>query len=472
MDLRSPDDFSLLNTNLHEDDGSIVGKLDLNPVVSKEGVKGYSHGNEVWSGSSSLHAFVRSEKPESPQYEILNEIERTHSYRGIETGVVSGTYSDKSSTPEEAGNLQSEVEMEDSARFSLKFHPEMDNSYQHEDTRENSPHNEVLIGSPDNLSEILQNEKTKTVHIVMEQEEFCGNDTLMEHKYYSEKFSVNNGDIDGRNVDVHAVGHTTKSSVSPVRRISVSPERSPNLHGKVTSSPQDRHKSPYSFRSSRREVPRSPEKSGGNGRKSLSARHTLPSPNRQLRLESPHRDESPWKRISSSPRRHQLSQEPRRSRRSVSRSPSRQRDSSYGSRRDRHDRSRSRSPHARDRYRRSPRRYSSRQRSPAYHSLRRSPRRRPWSPPHNRNNGIGKPGNNLFVAGFSFVTTERDLERKFSRFGRVRDVRIVRDKRSGDSRGFGFLSLERDEDADEAIQALDQTEWNGRVVLVEKSKSR
>ncbi|KAG6471036.1 hypothetical protein ZIOFF_072129 [Zingiber officinale] len=37
--------------------------------------------------------------------------------------------------------------------------------------------------------------------------------------------------------------------------------------------------------------------------------------------------------------------------------------------------------------------------------------------------------------------------------------------RSGDSRGFGFLSLERDEDADAAIRALDQSEWNGRIVL-------
>lgn len=43
--------------------------------------------------------------------------------------------------------------------------------------------------------------------------------------------------------------------------------------------------------------------------------------------------------------------------------------------------------------------------------------------------------------------------------------------RSGDSRGFGFLSLERDEDADAAIRALDETEWNGRIILVEKSKS-
>ena len=75
------------------------------------------------------------------------------------------------------------------------------------------------------------------------------------------------------------------------------------------------------------------------------------------------------------------------------------------------------------------RRPSPRRRSPPpSYSRRRSPRR-PWSPPANRNTGLGKPGNNLFVAGFSYVTTERDLEKKFSRFGRVTDVRIVRDRR-------------------------------------------
>lgn len=77
----------------------------------------------------------------------------------------------------------------------------------------------------------------------------------------------------------------------------------------------------------------------------------------------------------------------------------------------------------------------------------------------------------MFIAGFSFDTTERDLERKFGRFGRVTDVRVVRDKRSGDSRGFGFLTLERDEEADAAIRSLDQTEWNGRIVLIEKAKT-
>lgn len=188
---------------------------------------------------------------------------------------------------------------------------------------------------------------------------------------------------------------------------------------------------------------------------------------------SPLRQRSP-RRYRSPPPRGKYSPEGIRQRRdrSLSRSPMRRKDG-YG-RSGRGYRARSRSPMPRNHYQRSPRaRYSPRRRtSPMeYRSRRHSPRRRPWSPPPNRNTGLGKPGNNLFIAGFSFVTTERDLEKKFSRFGRVTDVRIVRDKLTGDSRGFGFLSLEKDEDADEAIRALDQTQWNGRIVLVEKSKT-
>ncbi|KAL5737625.1 hypothetical protein ACOSP7_030386 [Xanthoceras sorbifolium] len=197
--------------------------------------------------------------------------------------------------------------------------------------------------------------------------------------------------------------------------------------------------------------------------------HLSPSPKRS-RQGSHHKDGSSLKRMSASPDPRYSPKKYRRHDRSISRSPIRQRDSTSG--RDYRDRSRSRSPYTRGRHRSPRRRYSPRRRSPlGYHPRRPSPKRRPWSPPPNRRTGVGKPGKNLFVAGFSFLTTERDLERKFSRFGRVRDVRIVRDKRSGDSRGFGFLSLDKDEDADAAIRALDETEWNGRVILVEKSKS-
>ncbi|XP_030931795.1 serine/arginine repetitive matrix protein 2-like isoform X2 [Quercus lobata] len=272
---------------------------------------------------------------------------------------------------------------------------------------------------------------------------------------------------------------TPRQSRSPVivREMLVSPERSSDLHyspngDKTLSSQQGCQDPSYSPRSQRQKHS-SPERNGLVERVP-SQDHTSPTMKTSVsppgfQKGSRHKHDSSRKRISTSPKTSHSPPKHRRRDRSVSRSPIRRRDR----KRDYRDRSRSRSPYSRDRYRSPRRRYSPRRRSspPGYHSHHRSPRRRPWSPPRNRKTGVGLPGRNLFVAGFSFLTTERDLERKFSRFGHVRDVRIVRDKRSGDSRGFGFLSLERDEDADAAIRALDETEWNGRIILVEKSKS-
>lgn len=283
-------------------------------------------------------------------------------------------------------------------------------------------------------------------------------------------------EIEGEATDNHI------GKLSSPRKMLVSPESSPYTHHspndhKPLSSKQGFQDPSYSPRSVRQNHSSSPERYGlGKG---VSPRHHL-SPARKtsvsppkFRQRSKHKDDSSQKRISALPKTSNSPPNYRRRDRSVSRSPIQRRDSSFGKKRGYRDRSRSRSPpYARARYRSPRRRYSPRRRSPpsGYHSRHRSPRR-PWSPPPNRSTGMGKPGRDLFVAGFSFLTTERDLERKFSRFGRVRDVRIVRDKRSGDSRGFGFLSMERDDDADAAIRALDETEWNGRIILVEKSKS-
>ncbi|KAK3127157.1 hypothetical protein QOZ80_7AG0569150 [Eleusine coracana subsp. coracana] len=210
-----------------------------------------------------------------------------------------------------------------------------------------------------------------------------------------------------------------------------------------------------------------PQRRSASPRRSSHKRRSSPrrdSPRRRdTRRDSPRRKESPRRRDSS-----RRKDSPKRRDRSKSRSPSRRTDSSWHRRE--HDRSRSRSPHLRDHQRRSPRRHSPRRRSPPSSHRHHSPKRH-WSPPANRKTGLGKPGRNLFVAGFSYATTERDLEKKFAKYGRVTSARVVRDRRTGDSRGFGFLSLEKDEDADAAIRACDETEWNGRIILVEKSKA-
>ncbi|KAM3385314.1 hypothetical protein ACQJBY_009300 [Aegilops geniculata] len=286
-------------------------------------------------------------------------------------------------------------------------------------------------------------------------------------------------------------GSPRRRSPSPKRRHGSPRRRSPSpkrRHGsprRRSPSPKRRHGSPRRRSPSpkRRASPKrrgSPRRRDSPTRRDSSPRRDSPrkrdsSPRRRdsptRRDSSPRRRDSPRKRDSSPRRRESPTRKrdsPTRKRdRSKSRSPSRKTDSSRHKRE--HGRSRSRSPHSRNHHRRSPRRrHSPRHRSPParHHSPKRC-----WSPPANRKTGLGKPGRNLFVAGFSYATTERELEKKFAKFGRVTRVRVVRDKRTGDSRGFGFLSLEKDEDADAAIRACDETEWNGRIILVEKSKA-
>ncbi|KAK8460520.1 hypothetical protein SEVIR_2G341800v4 [Setaria viridis] len=282
------------------------------------------------------------------------------------------------------------------------------------------------------------------------------------------------------------VGH---SESPPARRRSGSSEK----HDPSRKRPSSREMSPHAQNHSPVERKRRRESRHGDGsprRRSASPRRRSTPPRRRSisprrsshkRRESPRRGDSPRRRHSprrresprkrESPRRRDSPKRrrdsPRRRDRSRSRSPSRRHDRH----RREHDRSRSRSPHRRDHHRRSPRRHSPRRRSPSSSHRHNSPRRHHWSPPANRKTGLGKPGKNLFIAGFSYATTERDLEKKFCKFGRVTSARVVRDKRTGDSRGFGFLSLEKDEDADAAIRACDETEWNGRIILVEKSKA-
>lgn len=261
--------------------------------------------------------------------------------------------------------------------------------------------------------------------------------------------------------------------LSPVRQTSASthgiqqePLHKDSSPVKHISASQKYHHSPPKYRKREKSESRSPiQHRGSLTRHRGSPIHHRDSPTRHRGSPICHRDSPTQHRGSLVRHRDSYAYQRDYRNRSRSRSPY-----SRSHHRSHH---RSRSPYSRDHHRLTRRRHSPRRRSPfpEYHSHRRSPRRTPWSPPANRKTGLGKPGRNLFVAGFSFLTTERDLESKFSRYGRVHDIRIVRDKRSGDSRGFGFLTLESDEDADAAIRALDETEWNGRIILVEKSKS-
>jgi RNA recognition motif-containing protein len=79
---------------------------------------------------------------------------------------------------------------------------------------------------------------------------------------------------------------------------------------------------------------------------------------------------------------------------------------------------------------------------------------------------------NLFVGNLTFDTTEEALRDLFSPFGEVQQVRIVTDRDTGKSRGFGFVEMAQDEDAAKAIAALSGKEFGGRALTINEARPR
>jgi RNA recognition motif-containing protein len=79
---------------------------------------------------------------------------------------------------------------------------------------------------------------------------------------------------------------------------------------------------------------------------------------------------------------------------------------------------------------------------------------------------------NIYVGNLSYETTEQHLEALFSEHGTVSRVSVIRDRHSGESRGFGFVDMDNDSEADEAIKAVDGTELNGRALKVNEARPK
>ncbi len=79
---------------------------------------------------------------------------------------------------------------------------------------------------------------------------------------------------------------------------------------------------------------------------------------------------------------------------------------------------------------------------------------------------------NIFVAKMNFDTRESDLQSAFEAFGAVDSVKIIMDKFSGRSKGYGFVEMPNDEEALAAIDALNDQEFDGRVIVVKKAEPR
>ncbi|XP_043946578.1 cold-inducible RNA-binding protein B-like [Protopterus annectens] len=75
----------------------------------------------------------------------------------------------------------------------------------------------------------------------------------------------------------------------------------------------------------------------------------------------------------------------------------------------------------------------------------------------------------LFVGGLPFQTTEQSLEDVFCRYGQITEVIVVKDRETQKSRGFGFVTFENPDDANDAREAMDGQTLDGRQIRVDKA---
>ncbi|MEE4116249.1 MAG: RNA-binding protein [Marinilabiliaceae bacterium] len=79
---------------------------------------------------------------------------------------------------------------------------------------------------------------------------------------------------------------------------------------------------------------------------------------------------------------------------------------------------------------------------------------------------------NIFVANLSFQTKEEELKKLFEDFGEVESVKIITDRYSDRSKGYGFVEMPVEEEAIKAIESLNEKEMNGRNIVVKKANPR
>jgi RNA recognition motif-containing protein len=79
---------------------------------------------------------------------------------------------------------------------------------------------------------------------------------------------------------------------------------------------------------------------------------------------------------------------------------------------------------------------------------------------------------NIYVGNLSWSMTDEDLTSLFSQFGAVTSAKILKDKMNGRSKGFGFVEMENQEEAQAAIAGLNDTENQGRKLVVNESQPR
>lgn len=76
----------------------------------------------------------------------------------------------------------------------------------------------------------------------------------------------------------------------------------------------------------------------------------------------------------------------------------------------------------------------------------------------------------LYVGGLAYSVTEQELEAAFSTHGKVTSVAIIKDRDSGQSKGFGFVEMENDTEAKAAMAELNGQDLSGRKIMVNEAR--
>ena len=79
---------------------------------------------------------------------------------------------------------------------------------------------------------------------------------------------------------------------------------------------------------------------------------------------------------------------------------------------------------------------------------------------------------NIFVARLDFGVSQEELKRAFEQYGKVNKVTIATDKETGKPKGFAFIEMFNDEEAQNAIKSLDGFSFNGRQIAVKQAEDR
>jgi RNA recognition motif-containing protein len=79
---------------------------------------------------------------------------------------------------------------------------------------------------------------------------------------------------------------------------------------------------------------------------------------------------------------------------------------------------------------------------------------------------------NIYAGNLPYNTTDEDLRKAFAAYGNVASAKVIIDRETGRSKGFGFVEMSSSDEGQKAIQALDGSEFSGRTLKVNEARPR